>query len=104
VVLVVPDREARVPAEEWPALEAAVRGAFGQRRKMLRQALTAPGVGLTPRQIGTVLEAAGIDGRRRGETLTLEEFRRLGQAMAAVRAGARATARDRAPNAVARGA
>ncbi len=85
VVLVVPDREARVPAGEWPALEAAVRGAFGQRRKMLRQALAASGVGLTPFQAGAILEAAGIDGRRRGETLTLQEFRRLGHAMAAAR-------------------
>ncbi len=85
VVLVEPDREARVPAAEWPALEAAVRGAFGQRRKMLRQALAAPAVGLTPLQVRAVLETAGIDGRRRGETLTLEEFRRVGQAMAAAR-------------------
>ena len=85
VLLVEPDREARVPAGEWPALEAAVRGAFGQRRKMLRQALGASAVGLTPLQVRAVLEAAGIDGRRRGETLTLEEFRRVGQAMAAAR-------------------
>jgi 16S rRNA (adenine1518-N6/adenine1519-N6)-dimethyltransferase len=83
VVELVPDRDGRVSAEEWPVLEAAVRGAFGQRRKMLRQALAARGVGLTPLQAAAILEATGIDGRRRGETLTLEEFRRLGRAMAA---------------------
>jgi len=70
-----------VPAAEWPAVASVVRAAFGQRRKMLRQALAAPGAGLAPGRMAAVLEAAGIDGRRRGETLSLEEFRRLARAM-----------------------
>ncbi len=48
-------------------LEAITKSAFGQRRKMLRQSLKSVG--------GEVLlDEAGIDGTRRAETLTVEEF------------------------------
>jgi 16S rRNA (adenine1518-N6/adenine1519-N6)-dimethyltransferase len=47
--------------------------AFGQRRKMLRQSLKGLGG-------DRLLEAAGIDGTRRAETLTVEEFVRLANA------------------------
>lgn len=49
-----------------------VRGAFGQRRKTLSNALK--GAGLQKDCIGKALTAAGIDLKRRGETLSLEEF------------------------------
>ncbi len=47
-----------------------VKAAFGQRRKMLTNALRATGA----TDIPAWLEKAGIDGNRRGETLSLQEF------------------------------
>ena len=49
-----------------------VRAAFGQRRKTLSNALK--GAGFDKELIRTALPAAGIDGTRRGETLSLTEF------------------------------
>jgi 16S rRNA (adenine1518-N6/adenine1519-N6)-dimethyltransferase len=58
------------------ALVQIVRSVFTQRRKTLANALapfaTARGLGPSP-----VLEAAGIDGQRRPETLSLDEYARL---------------------------
>lgn len=48
-----------------------VRAAFGQRRKTLRNALSAK---FEPEIIDNALSKSGIDGKRRGETLTIEEF------------------------------
>jgi 16S rRNA (adenine1518-N6/adenine1519-N6)-dimethyltransferase len=50
------------------------RAAFGQRRKMLRSSLR----GLGPDPAG-LLAAAGVDGSRRAEELTLAEFRKLAE-------------------------
>ena len=49
-----------------------VDAAFGQRRKMLRSALS--GLFGSSAASSDALEAAGIDPTRRGETLTIEEF------------------------------
>ena len=49
-----------------------VRAAFGQRRKTLSNALK--GAGFDKELIRTALPAAGIDGTRRGETLSLTDF------------------------------
>lgn len=49
-----------------------VKAAFGQRRKTLANALKAAGIP-APEVVGT-LAAAGVDGGRRGETLSLVEF------------------------------
>ncbi|MDP3895162.1 MAG: 16S rRNA (adenine(1518)-N(6)/adenine(1519)-N(6))-dimethyltransferase RsmA [Mesorhizobium sp.] len=57
-------------------LEKVTQAAFGQRRKMLRQSLK--GIGGE-----TLLTAAGIDGTRRAETLSVEEFVRLAAAFPA---------------------
>ena len=65
-----------VPSEAQ--LFAVVRAAFGQRRKALLNALSGdPALGWSREQAASALEAAGIDGGRRGETLTLEEFAAL---------------------------
>jgi len=54
---------------------AVVRAAFGQRRKALLNALSGdPTLGWTREQAAASLQSAGIDGGRRGETLTLAEF------------------------------
>ena len=66
-------------AEADPAvLERVVAAAFGQRRKMLRSALRSLGQDPGPR-----LAAAGLDGDRRAETLSIEEFCALARAYAA---------------------
>ncbi|HJL25498.1 MAG TPA: 16S rRNA (adenine(1518)-N(6)/adenine(1519)-N(6))-dimethyltransferase RsmA [Polyangiaceae bacterium LLY-WYZ-15_(1-7)] len=61
-------------AEETPAFRAVVSAAFEKRRKTLRNALGA----LAPREVlDPAFEAVGIDPRRRGETLSVEEFAAL---------------------------
>jgi 16S rRNA (adenine1518-N6/adenine1519-N6)-dimethyltransferase len=54
---------------------AVVRAAFGQRRKTLRNALTA--LGIEPEEAAEACRAADIDPGRRGETLSLQEFATL---------------------------
>jgi 16S rRNA (adenine1518-N6/adenine1519-N6)-dimethyltransferase len=79
----------RVAVADAGHLGRAVRAAFGQRRKTLRNALQAA----APRAaVDAALAAAGIDGQRRGETLSLEEFARLADALGAA-AGWGATGR-----------
>lgn len=59
--------------------ERLVRGAFGQRRKTLENALHATGV-VDGVDAGATIEAAGLDPRRRPETLQLVEFAALADA------------------------
>jgi 16S rRNA (adenine1518-N6/adenine1519-N6)-dimethyltransferase len=54
-----------------------VRGAFGQRRKTVLNALKAAPLGMDKEKIERALQAAAIVETRRGETLSLEEFGRL---------------------------
>jgi len=51
-----------------------VRIAFSKRRKILLNNLRGANLPICEKDINLSLEAAGIDGRRRGETLTNEEF------------------------------
>jgi 16S rRNA (adenine1518-N6/adenine1519-N6)-dimethyltransferase len=53
-----------------------VRAGFSQKRKTLRNALSA-GLGQKPPAVETALRQADIDPRRRAETLSLEEWGRL---------------------------
>ena len=64
-----------VPAVDEKALFRLVRAAFGQRRKMLRNALAAGGV--DAKALSDAFAAAEISGDRRAETLSVEEFVRL---------------------------
>lgn len=59
-------------AEETEAFRAVVKAAFGRRRKTLRNALSSLGEGTDE-----ALARAGIDPRRRAETLTVEELATL---------------------------
>lgn len=61
---------------DLPLLERVTGAAFGQRRKMLRQSLKALGRDPQP-----LLAAAGIEGTRRAEELSVEEFCRLARAL-----------------------
>jgi 16S rRNA (adenine1518-N6/adenine1519-N6)-dimethyltransferase len=62
-----------------------VRAGFGQRRKQLRNAL-AHGLHLNTQQLAEALLRAGVDARRRAETLTLEEWGQLHQELARLEA------------------
>lgn len=55
-----------------------VHAAFQQRRKTLSNALK--NTGLSKEQVQAALEQAGIDGKRRGETLSLDEFAAIANA------------------------
>jgi 16S rRNA (adenine1518-N6/adenine1519-N6)-dimethyltransferase len=61
-------------------LFGAARAGFGQRRKQLRNAL-AGGLSLPQEEIDASLARAGIDPRRRAETLSVQEWAALAQAL-----------------------
>ncbi len=73
----------QVPAALQPVFFQVVRAAFGQRRKMLENALMGGGVlGGVREAIAAALLAAGIVSTRRGETLSIDEFRRVAEEVA----------------------
>jgi 16S rRNA (adenine1518-N6/adenine1519-N6)-dimethyltransferase len=76
VVRLTPHLQPR--AAQTPEFEAIVRASFQARRKTLRNALQQAFGG---ESADRVLELAGIDGKRRGETLSIEEFAALAAAM-----------------------
>jgi 16S rRNA (adenine1518-N6/adenine1519-N6)-dimethyltransferase len=78
--------EPRIALADRDLFVAIVRAAFGQRRKMLRNALQA--VALPGDGWDAVLAATGIDGRQRGETLDLAAFAALADAADRHRRGA----------------
>ncbi len=66
------------PDVELRFLAAVIRAAFMQRRKTVRNALTRTGEFGAPREaVVAALEAAGIDGDRRAQTLSPDDFARL---------------------------
>lgn len=70
----------RVPVGDEAMFTRVVRAAFGQRRKTLGNALRGGGLGGAER-LAAALDRATIDGGRRAETLSLEEFARLADAL-----------------------
>ncbi len=84
VVVVDIDATSRVPISDVSLHGEIVRAAFGQRRKMLRNALAgvAGARGMDARQLEERLARAGIDPQARAETLDLEAFARLTEAFA----------------------
>lgn len=67
------------PAKAYPAHDEArlfqlIAAAFGQRRKTLKNALSASGLQIAPARAAQALVQAGIDPGRRAETLSPEEF------------------------------
>jgi len=71
----------RVPATDSPELIAAATrtadAAFTQRRKTLRNSLRSS-LGVSGETLDAALEEAAIDGGRRAETLSVDEFVKLG--------------------------
>jgi 16S rRNA (adenine1518-N6/adenine1519-N6)-dimethyltransferase len=66
-----------VPLDDPASFVRLVKAAFAHRRKTLANALRAGFPALGAAAVNRRLAAAGIDGRRRAETLSLEEFGRL---------------------------
>src|SRR5574337_2102212 len=67
----------RVSVQSPDLLFRIVRAAFGQRRKMLRNALLHADIMADSTALERALVDADIDPKRRGETLSLDEFARL---------------------------
>ncbi|MCL4559978.1 MAG: 16S rRNA (adenine(1518)-N(6)/adenine(1519)-N(6))-dimethyltransferase RsmA [Chloroflexi bacterium] len=68
--------ESFIPAERLESFFRLAKAGFGQKRKTLRNALSA-GLGWPPQRAAALLESAAIDPQRRAETLALSEWARL---------------------------
>ena len=71
-----------VPNGDEAAFFALIRAAFSQRRKTAANAI-ASGLGRSKESVIAAIEAAGFDARIRPEALTLEDFAKIQQALAA---------------------
>jgi len=69
-------------ADELPMLRGLVRAAFNQRRKTLSNALASV-IKRDRNEIDSFLQAQDIDPKRRGETLSVDEFIKLARARGA---------------------
>lgn len=79
VLVFTPLGAPRVEVRDERFFRRVVKGAFAQRRKTLRNTLSASGFGGA--HLEPLLQSLGIDPVRRGETLSLEEFSRLAIAL-----------------------
>jgi 16S rRNA (adenine1518-N6/adenine1519-N6)-dimethyltransferase len=80
VISLIPLTASRVEVGDQQLFERLVKAAFAMRRKTLWNCLRNSGL-LEVEQLEKLLESCAIDGRRRGETLTLDEFARLSRAL-----------------------
>jgi 16S rRNA (adenine1518-N6/adenine1519-N6)-dimethyltransferase len=78
VVRVDLDRDPPLTGPDERCFFRVVRAGFSQRRKQLRNSLKA-GLGIPAKEVEAALTAAGIDPRRRAETLSLDEWGKLAQ-------------------------
>jgi 16S rRNA (adenine1518-N6/adenine1519-N6)-dimethyltransferase len=78
VLALAPFATTRVPVGDAAWFSRVVHAAFNQRRKTLRNALRAL---VDDARLDRALAATGVDARRRGETLTVEEFAALSDAL-----------------------
>jgi len=70
------------PRVESPWLLQVVKAAFSHRRKTIKNSLLASNFpDLTPESVGTALDEAAIESRKRPESLGLEDFLRLARAL-----------------------
>jgi len=82
IVHLVPRTTPPVAVPSEPIFFSVSRAAFGQRRKTLSNALTnAPSLSFDRPTVDAALGVAGIDGQRRGETLSLEEIAAIARAL-----------------------
>lgn len=84
VLRFIPLAEPRVDVGDEPFFRRVVKAAFSQRRKTLWNCLRSAGLAGSDEMLLGALQRCGIDGNRRGETLSLEEFAALARTLAAV--------------------
>jgi 16S rRNA (adenine1518-N6/adenine1519-N6)-dimethyltransferase len=72
------------PPHDETMLFQVIKGAFGNRRKTLKNALSASGLHIEPQIARQALIAAKIDPTRRAETLTVSEFVTLQSCLAQI--------------------
>jgi 16S rRNA (adenine1518-N6/adenine1519-N6)-dimethyltransferase len=81
IIRLIPHARPLVDVRDEKLFFAIVRAAFGQRRKVLVNALQGdPALGWDRAEAAQALDAAGIDPSRRGETLTIAEFAAIANA------------------------
>ena len=68
--------EPLIPKDHLPRFFKLTKAGFGQKRKTLRNSLSA-GLHIKPAEAEAMLKQAGIDPMRRAETLSIEEWGRL---------------------------
>ncbi|RPI77498.1 MAG: 16S rRNA (adenine(1518)-N(6)/adenine(1519)-N(6))-dimethyltransferase, partial [Chloroflexi bacterium] len=68
--------EPLIPFPQLPIFFRLAKAGFSQKRKTLRNSL-AGGLALPPQDVQNLLESAGIDPKRRAETLTIEEWKQV---------------------------
>jgi 16S rRNA (adenine1518-N6/adenine1519-N6)-dimethyltransferase len=81
VVRIMPRMTPPVAVQDAACLFGIIHAAFGQRRKTLANALRPGFQPIEPAILRQTLENCGIAPSRRGETLTLDEFARLSDAL-----------------------
>lgn len=78
VVKIIPRKSPRVKLYDEELFFEVVRASFGQRRKTIRNSLkNSLNLPIDIKMLDVVLKKARIDPKRRGETLSIEEFARL---------------------------
>jgi 16S rRNA (adenine1518-N6/adenine1519-N6)-dimethyltransferase len=83
VLCFTPLAQPRVEVGDEDFFRRMVKGAFNQRRKTLLNSLRSAGFGEEGDALSQALSRSGIDGGRRGETLTLDEFAALSRELLA---------------------
>ena len=87
VLTFIPLPAARVEVGDERFFRQVVKAVFGQRRKTLWNALKSLDLDAEDRELSQVLAECGIDSRRRGETLSLDEFALLSRALVGMKRG-----------------
>lgn len=67
-----------IPVQYLESFFKLIKAGFSQKRKTLRNSLAA-GLAISPASAAELLESAGIDPRRRAETLSIREWQRLAE-------------------------
>lgn len=74
----------QVQVDDRRVFHSVVRASFSKRRKTLLNSLSLSNLGFDKDQIKGCLEACGIDPKRRGESLTIEEFAALSNSISRI--------------------